>query len=64
MRTHVTFLTKAFNLTKQKSHFINEANFGEDLANWLIVELNKCNFIKVDVNPLQEDWERYSIGKG
>lgn len=30
MRSHVTFMTRRFNQTEVKPHFINECCFGED----------------------------------
>jgi len=56
MKTHVTFLADGFNQTEQKPNFINDGNFGEDLAHWLIAEFKKFEDILADPEPLQEDW--------
>ena len=56
MKTHVTFLADGFNQTEQKPNFINDGNFGEDLAHWLIAEFKKFEDISADPEPLQEDW--------
>ena len=56
MKTHVTFLADGFNQTEQKPNFINDENFGEDLAHWLIAEFKKFEDISADPEPLQEDW--------
>jgi len=46
--------TNRFNLSEVKPHFINDICFGEDLAAWLVGELEKEG-IPVDP-PGQEDW--------
>jgi hypothetical protein len=56
MKNHVTFLAEGFNQTEQKPNFINDDNFGEDLALWMIAEFNKFKDISADPEPLQEDW--------
>jgi hypothetical protein len=56
MKTHVTFLADGFNQTEQKPNFINDGNFGVDLAHWLIAEFKKFEDISADPEPLQEDW--------
>jgi hypothetical protein len=56
MKTHVTFLADGFNLTETKPNFINDGNFGEDVAQWIIAEFNKHSDISADPEPLQEDW--------
>jgi hypothetical protein len=56
MKTHVTFLAEGFNQTERKPNFINDGNFGEDLAQWIIAEFNKFDDIPADTEPLQEDW--------
>ena len=56
MKTYVTFLSEGFNQTEQKPNFINDGNFGEDLAHWLIAEFKKFEDISSDPEPLQEDW--------
>jgi hypothetical protein len=55
MRTHVTFLSDAFNQTEVKENFINECCFGEDLARWIIPRFSDVQ-LKVDPEPCQEDW--------
>ncbi|MFN6129282.1 MAG: hypothetical protein ACK6DC_20790 [Planctomycetota bacterium] len=56
MKNHVTFLADGFNQTEPKPNFINDGNFGEDLAHWLIAEFKKFEDISADPEPLQEDW--------
>lgn len=56
MKNHVTFLADGFNLTETKPNFINDDNFGEDLAQWLIAEFNKHRDFSADPEPIQEDW--------
>ena len=56
MKTHVTFLAEGFNKIERKPNFINDDNFGEDLAQWIIAEFNKFKDISADPEPLQEDW--------
>ena len=55
MRTHVTFLSDAFNRTEKKENFINPCCFGEDLARWLIQRLAGPDLVVTD-EPCQEDW--------
>ena len=55
MRTHVTFLSDAFNKTEVKKNFINECCFGEDLARWMIPRFSDVD-LNVDPEPCQEDW--------
>jgi hypothetical protein len=56
MKNHVTFLADGFNQTEQRPNFINDGNFGEDLAHWLIAEFKNFEDISTDSEPLQEDW--------
>jgi hypothetical protein len=58
IRTVVTFNSQAFNTAEQKSYFINAGCFGDDLAKWLIQELDKRG-IKTDDEPGQEDFGWY-----
>ena len=55
MRTHVTFLSDAFNRIEQRENFINPCCFGEDLARWVIPRFTDAH-LKVDPEPCQEDW--------
>ena len=55
MRTHVTFLSDAFNRTEEKENFINPCCFGEDLARWVIPRFTDTR-LKIDPEPCQEDW--------
>jgi len=56
MRTHVTFLSDAFNKTEEKENFINPCCFGEDVADWMISQLRSNSGILIDPEPCQEDW--------
>ncbi len=56
MKNHVTFLADGFNQTEQRPNFINDGNFGEDLAHWLIAEFKKFEDTSAEPEPLQEDW--------
>ena len=56
MRTHVTFVADSFNQKEGRPNFINDGNFGEDLAQWLIAKLSQVGDISVEPDPLQEDW--------
>lgn len=58
MRNHVTFKCTKFNLTERHENFINPDNFGEDLANWLTLLLDKEANIE-SFDPGQEDWGWY-----
>jgi hypothetical protein len=55
MRTLVTFKSSAFNTSEPKDYFINDGCFGDDIAKWLIRELQKLGFQPID-EPGQEDF--------
>ncbi len=57
MRTHVTFLSNAFNQTEVKENFFNDCCFGEDVASWML-PLLKPHLVSFDLDPdpCQEDW--------
>jgi hypothetical protein len=55
MRTVVTFRSIAFNTTERKPYFINDGCFGDDLASWLIGELQRRG-VTTDERPGQEDF--------
>jgi hypothetical protein len=56
LRTHVTIVTKLFNIEEEKDYFFNPTCFGDDLAQWLIERLDKQKPAEVDLEPIQEDW--------
>ncbi|MFN9915281.1 MAG: hypothetical protein ACK53L_22015, partial [Pirellulaceae bacterium] len=56
MKTYVTFVADKFNQKERLPNFINDDNFGEDLAQWIIAKLSLADDISVDPDPLQEDW--------
>ncbi|WP_216918995.1 hypothetical protein [Synechococcus sp. CCAP 1479/9] len=56
MKTHVTFLAEGLNQVEPKKNFINDSNFGEDMAQWIIDGFNKSGDVSADPEPLQEDW--------
>ena len=58
MRTLVTFKSDVFNTSEPKDYFINPGCFGDDLANWLMNELQKHS-IEIVVGPQQEDFGWY-----
>lgn len=58
LRRNVMFKSGAFNTTEPKDHFINECCFGDDLACWLITQLNTLG-IETDSEPGQEDFGWY-----
>ena len=55
IRTVVTFESTAFNMTEPKDYFINPCCFGDDVAEWLILELRKRG-MRTDEKPGQEDF--------
>jgi hypothetical protein len=57
-KTYVTFKSSAFNATEVREYFINPCCFGDDLAKWLIQEMQKQG-IEVDKEPGQEDFGWY-----
>ena len=58
LRTVVTFKSAAFNATESKSYFINPGCFGDDVVEWMIVELRNRG-VKTDAKPGQEDFGWY-----
>jgi hypothetical protein len=56
MKTYATFVADKFNQKERLPNFINDDNFGEDLAQWIIAKLSLADDISVDPDPLQEDW--------
>src|SRR5688572_11033788 len=58
MQTHVTFRSTAFNCTEPKDYFINECCFGDDLARWLMRQL-QSDGVKTADEPGQEDFGWY-----
>lgn len=57
-RTCVTFKSEAFNTTEVKDYFINPCCFGDDLAEWLMEELESRD-VEVVGEPGQEDFGWY-----
>lgn len=57
-KTYVTFKSSAFNTTEPREYFINPICFGDDLAKWLIQEMQRQG-IAVDNDPGQEDFGWY-----
>ena len=57
-RTYVTFRSSGFNATEEQEYFVNPNNFGDDLAKWMMQELQTQG---VEVNPElgQEDFGWY-----
>lgn len=57
-RTITTFQSSSFNVKEAKDYFMNQDNFGDDLARWLSEQLEKRNIrIKRDDEfPGQEDF--------
>ena len=58
VRTLVTFRSDKFNTYDNKPYFINPGCFGDDVARWMIEELNNCG-VKADPKPGQEDFGWY-----
>lgn len=56
MKTYVTFFADRFNQKERQPGFINDDNFGEDLAQWIIAKLSQADDVSADPDPLQEDW--------
>src|SRR5262245_10551085 len=54
-RTVVTFESGAFNTTHPRAYFINQCCYGDDVARWLISELD-ARGCEVDHEPEQEDF--------
>jgi hypothetical protein len=57
-RSVVTFESTAFNMAEPKDYFINPCCFGDDVAKWLIGELQKQG-VETDKKPGQEDFGWY-----
>ncbi len=55
VRTVATFRSAAFNTSETKGYFINESCFGDDLARWLLRELN-TGHIRTENEPAQADF--------
>jgi hypothetical protein len=65
VRRHVIFQSMAFNTSEPKEYFINECCFGDDLAKWLMEEL-QARGIETGAEPGQEDFGwyfRYQLGE-
>jgi hypothetical protein len=58
MRTIVTFRSRAFNTSETRADYINPANYGDDLARWLIDRL-ALRGVTTDPAPGQEDFGWY-----
>lgn len=58
VKTYVTFKSSAFNTTEPREYFINPCCFGDDVAKWLIQEMQKRG-VEVDQEPGQEDFGWY-----
>ena len=58
IRAVVTFESTAFNMTEAREYFLNPCCFGDDVAEWLIVELRKDG-LETDEKPGQEDFGWY-----
>ncbi|MBW8014598.1 MAG: hypothetical protein FVQ82_00265 [Planctomycetes bacterium] len=57
-RNHVTFQATGFNTTEDLEEFINPCNFGKDVAEWLITEL-EGKVPNIDPEVGQEDFGWY-----
>jgi hypothetical protein len=58
VRRNVIFRSTAFNTTEPKDYFINDCCFGDDLARWLIEQLN-ARGVPAGPEPAQEDFGWY-----
>ena len=58
IRTIVTFKSPVFNMTEPRSYFINPCCFGDDVAKWLLRELQSRG-LEADTEPGQEDFGWY-----
>jgi hypothetical protein len=56
--TVVTFQSGGFNTTERRSYFINDGCYGDDVARWIIGELN-ARGIPAEPEPGQEDFGWY-----
>lgn len=54
LRTPVTFRSAAFDTTEAKTYFINDENYGDDVAAWMAEQL-RTRGIEVDQDIGQED---------
>ncbi len=59
-KTVVTFKSTAFNFSEPKEYFINACCFGDDVAKWLMKQLNEKGFQTAKA-PGQEDFGWYFI---
>ena len=50
----IRFSSSKFNTTEIGEHFINDICFGEDVAHWLVREVDKRGLNAIE--PWQEDW--------
>src|ERR1017187_1982926 len=58
IRRHVIFQSTAFNTTESKAYFIKEGCFGDDLARWLIEQL-QARGIQTESEPGQKGFGWY-----
>jgi hypothetical protein len=58
MKTVVTFRSDAFNTTEPQEYFINPGCFGDDVAKWLMGQLD-AQGVKITGEPSQEDFGWY-----
>jgi hypothetical protein len=64
IRRNVIFQSEAFNTSEPKDYFINECCFGDDLARWMIAQL-QARGIHTEPEPGQEDfgwWLTFRVG--
>lgn len=55
---YVTFRSSGFNATEEKEYFLNPNNFSDDVAKWVIQEL-QAQGVEVDTELGQEDFGWY-----
>jgi hypothetical protein len=55
LRTCVVFESDAFNIRDSKAEFLHATNFGDDLAKWLMGQLQQREIEVDDAGPEQED---------
>lgn len=58
MKPSFQFHSKYFNITEHRDYFINPGCYGDDLAGWLIKELDSAG-IQTTSEPKQEDFGWY-----
>jgi hypothetical protein len=58
IRPLVTFKSTAFNITEPRSYFINKCCFGDDIAKYLLSELQRSG-LRAGDEPGQEDFGWY-----